>query len=123
MFTKKGSIGEYKEKIIELYVEDIIDDAKSEHFNAYIPFNYYNLKQTVKQVNSNGIVHMVEQYTLETNDRLNFKNGDVIRLYGNKEYNVVSVETMLPKKYESLVAMSPNLRDRYLSKIIKLNAL
>ena len=122
MFTKKGNIGEYKEKIIELYVEDIIDDAKSEHFKGFIPFNYYNLKQVVKSANNGGIVHTVEHYTLETTDPINFKSGDIVRLFGTKEFNVVSVEIMLPKKYESLVAMSPNLRDRYLTKVIKLYA-
>jgi len=121
MFQKKQFIGEYKERIRDLYLEDVDDQAEDNYFNAYIPFQYYQIRKVNKKITHNGIERIVTYHTLETKDSIKFKKGDVIRINNNQEYEVEDVESKIPKQFESLVYMNPNIAHRYEIKILKLN--
>lgn len=119
MYIQKKQIAEYKERIKEYYVEEINDHAEDDYFLGFIPFSYLSIKKVDKRV-GDKVMRSVSHYILETFERLDFKSGDIIRLYGRDEFTIEEVDEKLPKKYESIVATNPKLYDRYVVRVLKL---
>lgn len=120
MFEKKRIMGEYNERINPSFVEDIADHAENDYFNGFIRFSYTSLRKVVKTKSVGGIERTITHYVLETTEALPFKKGDVIRINGVDSYDIDQVESKIPKRYETLVAMNPGSIDRYQIKVLTL---
>lgn len=120
MFQKKQLMGEYKERIKKKYAEDV-NHISEDYFKGFAVFQYSTIKDIIRRIVDNGIERTIYNKVLHTTADIPFKNGDMIRLNGRDLYTIESVEHKLDKRYESVVAMNPNLRTRYEEKVITLN--
>lgn len=119
MFDVNRNKAEYMERIKHSQVEQINDHTQFDYLDGWIVFNYTSISDKKKSVERGGIRMSVEYKVLETKADLPFKKGDIIRL-DNKKFEVNEVDIKVLEQYQSLVAMSPNVKDRYSVKVLSL---
>lgn len=120
MFNINKNKAEYKEKIKESYVEEITDHAENSYFAGYVVFNYDSIKKIVKTQKINGIQKTIKYLVLETQSDLPFKNYDEVRLDGRDVYEITDVDVKVNDKFKSLIAINPEIRNRYEYKVLTL---
>lgn len=119
MFQKRKPQAEYKEKINHRYVEDV-DHTEDDYFKGFVLFGYNALQDKSELVTINGREEVVRTLTLITEANLPFKENDIIRLDGKDSFIIKLVEKIIPKKFEKLVAMNPEVKARYQVKTLHL---
>lgn len=119
MINVNRNKAEYKERIKEYYVEDVVDHAIDEYFAGFVVFNYTTLKDLKLRDTDLGIKKSKKHKVLETRSELPFKSGDIIRVAGG-QYEIYSVEDKLLEQFRTLVNMNPKSADRYKVKVLTL---
>ena len=115
MFAKRQDKAWWLESIRPLKVEDI---DQSLFADGLVEFGYISLKKEDKKVTRGGLETTEKIRILETRADLEFKQGDKIRIgdattWQDNWFKIVSVDLILEKDKESVVAMFPHLRVKY----------
>ena len=79
-----------------------------------------SIKKIVKTQKINGIEKTIKYLVLETQSDLPFKNYDEVRLDGRDVYEITDVDIKVNDKFKSLIAINPEIRNRYEYKVITL---
>lgn len=115
--------GYWREAVNEVDVEDIHESESERHFAGEVVFQYDTTTSSQnRHIKSliEGMTTNMRYYVIQTKDELPFKPGDEIKLYDGNIYSITETEDYLPDRYKKIVALNPNIRDRYKIKLLVL---